>query len=409
MKKTILVILIAVSMLFAFTACDNSIPTYKDVSYITITQNSDFVKGMDLDSSKFTVNVYNTDNSVSQLDGNGVVVAATGSAWKATADTNKVTATVAGKEASYTVKMYAPEGFEFSGVPALAVYADEGAASGNVVVPADDLKWDAADITGITASVSYNGGEKMTISYEEAAKLTDFEAFVVNAASIEKDKSYDVVIRTSAEPAAYIATGVKATGIEAPVQNPTTFVEADLVSIKSVALAANKTVWYGEEADDAAAKYVVTGVDKYGNEGTVTGAEIVFVQKNESLSTLATKDSVTVFVTANDKDGNTLTYTTTVTPKDYVDSITATAAADYKPANYTQIEKGKITVMGKLASESTATVKITDFKLSSDYVTAENRSSITVTFAGTAAYPVQDGIAETTTVNIPAPSTGSEG
>ena len=412
MKKVFIGVLAAL-MLFAFTACEQTMPTYKNVSYITITQNEDFVQGMDFDASKFSVNVYSTDGSVSTLDGNGIVTEDKDAKWSSTATTNKVIATVSEKPASYTVTMYAPEALKLNGVPALAVYTDAEAASGNVVVPADDLKWDEADITGITGTITYNGNSTITMSYRELANFLGFRAFVVdnNKAAIVKGQSYDVLIRYDAtgdlSEQETMETGIKATGVDAPTQNPTTFTESKLVSIKSVALGTDKTVWYGETATAAAAKYVVTGVDEYGNERTVTGATVSFIKDNAAISSeLETKDTLTVFVTATDKDGRTLVATTTVAPKDYIESISVTVASDYKPANYTIIDTNKLTVKGKWASESTASAEITasEYKLNSSYVTPSNRSALTATFYGNTAKPVQDSATGVTSDAFTIPS-----
>ena len=73
MKKTILVSLIAVAMLFAFTACEQSMPTYRNADYITVSQNTPIIKGEDFSASDFDVTVHYTDGSTSVVNGNGIV------------------------------------------------------------------------------------------------------------------------------------------------------------------------------------------------------------------------------------------------------------------------------------------------------------------------------------------------
>ena len=120
MKKVFIGVLAAL-MLFAFTACEQQMPTYREVSYITISQTGDFVTDQDFDASKFQVNVYGTDGNVTTLEGNGLVTPV-----MTTEDpaewTYEVKATVAGKEAKYTVTPYTIEGWQVNGLPSLEVY-----------------------------------------------------------------------------------------------------------------------------------------------------------------------------------------------------------------------------------------------------------------------------------------------
>ena len=78
MKKVILVAMVAVSMLFAFTACDNSVPTYKNADYITVSQNTPFIEGQAFNAANFDVTIHYTDGSTSVVNGNGLVKA---TAW----------------------------------------------------------------------------------------------------------------------------------------------------------------------------------------------------------------------------------------------------------------------------------------------------------------------------------------
>lgn len=75
MKKSILIGALAVMMLFAFTACEQQMPTYKEVSYIEVEQTGDFVIGQVFDASKFTVTANFTDGSSSVVKGASVALA----------------------------------------------------------------------------------------------------------------------------------------------------------------------------------------------------------------------------------------------------------------------------------------------------------------------------------------------
>lgn len=75
MKKSILIGALAVMMLFAFTACEQQMPTYKEVSYIEVEQTGGFVIGQVFDASKFTVTANFTDGSSSVVKGASVALA----------------------------------------------------------------------------------------------------------------------------------------------------------------------------------------------------------------------------------------------------------------------------------------------------------------------------------------------
>ncbi len=63
MKKFITIAL-AVAVLFSFAACQNQVPTYKNVDYITIEQTGDILIGKNaLDPSKYTVTAHYTDGT----------------------------------------------------------------------------------------------------------------------------------------------------------------------------------------------------------------------------------------------------------------------------------------------------------------------------------------------------------
>ena len=74
MKKYFIGVLAAL-MLFAFTACEQQMPTYKEVSYIEVEQTGDFVIGQVFDASKFTVTANFTDGSSSVVKGATVALA----------------------------------------------------------------------------------------------------------------------------------------------------------------------------------------------------------------------------------------------------------------------------------------------------------------------------------------------
>ena len=75
MKKTILVSLVAVMMLFAFVACEQTpIEMPKTVISASIRQEGTFLVGQPFDASKFVVDVTYSDGSVVPLTGTNVTV-----------------------------------------------------------------------------------------------------------------------------------------------------------------------------------------------------------------------------------------------------------------------------------------------------------------------------------------------
>ena len=103
-KKSIFVVALAALMLIAFTACEQQMPTYKNVSFITVSQLNDVIIGQPFDASNYEVTVHYTDNSTEVFPGNGRVTtestdftkaydvtAAIGSGTSAVSDTIEVT------------------------------------------------------------------------------------------------------------------------------------------------------------------------------------------------------------------------------------------------------------------------------------------------------------------------------
>lgn len=75
MKKSILIGALAALMLFAFVACDNSTPgfSFKDVSYVTIEQNKDYIDGETPTAAGFSIVVNYTEGEPVVLNGAGNV------------------------------------------------------------------------------------------------------------------------------------------------------------------------------------------------------------------------------------------------------------------------------------------------------------------------------------------------
>ena len=167
MKKSILIGALAVMMLFAFTACEPQTvawPSSKDVSYLTIEQVKDFIKGDTATDDGFAVIIHYTDDTISDpisgvakvQDDNKTVKAAITFSGDTT-PTNAIDATVA----------FAPvTGVEITGVD---MEADDPVVNAKVVL-------------------SYANGSK-TFDYDEVV-LT--YAYKVAGKDVEKDDLADL-------------------------------------------------------------------------------------------------------------------------------------------------------------------------------------------------------------------------
>ena len=217
MKKVFIGVLAAL-MLFAFTACEQQMPTYREVSYITISQTGDFVTGQAFDASKFQVNVYGTDGNVTTLEGNGLVtpVMATDdpTEW-----TYEVKATVATKEAKYTVTPYTIEGYQVNGLPSLEVYKSKS----GIVVAAT-----AAGTYTIDVNAVYDGGKTMPF----ASQKVELEAtdLVIDELSI---KETSVTVGTVYDVYANSVKVATATGVAAPTAAEFDHYEFEITSTES--------------------------------------------------------------------------------------------------------------------------------------------------------------------------------
>ena len=69
--KSILVMVLAALMLFSFTACEQQMPTYKEVSYISLSQAKDILKGQTFTGDMVNITVHYTDGSSETVSGAG--------------------------------------------------------------------------------------------------------------------------------------------------------------------------------------------------------------------------------------------------------------------------------------------------------------------------------------------------
>ena len=104
MNKKILVGLIVAMMIVAgFTACDNSVPTYKTVNYISMAQVKDVLYGQAFTGDMVEITVHYTDGSVETVSGAGYA-----SGTNSDTDAFNVNASYAGETAQISVTPVAP-------------------------------------------------------------------------------------------------------------------------------------------------------------------------------------------------------------------------------------------------------------------------------------------------------------
>lgn len=159
MKKSILIGALAVMMLFAFTACEQTPIDVigKEVSFISVQQTGDFVEGQPFDASKFDL-VVNYKNSAAPDVVNGVGYVAEGSDWDTTGEVTINFLNLS--DFTYYATIYEIEGIKVV-VPEDPSYTN------------DDLANSCADIKEtLDVSVIYDGDKELPIAAADYT-LTD--------------------------------------------------------------------------------------------------------------------------------------------------------------------------------------------------------------------------------------------
>ena len=126
--KSVLVVAFACAMLFAFTACENSVPVYRTVDYISLAQVQDVIKGQPFDGSMMNITVHYTDGYSETVSGAGYVLAADG------VDTSKafsVSGSYAGSEpVKYTITPVDPVSAVITAEDVTSIAANPSAPDG---------------------------------------------------------------------------------------------------------------------------------------------------------------------------------------------------------------------------------------------------------------------------------------
>ena len=201
MKKSITVIALAAMMLFAFTACEQKMPSYQQVEYVTLAQTQDFIAGQALSADAFEVTVHYLDGSVATYPGTGRVSFTKGENTPATIAEEGVTANVTiakDYSDSITVKYLEPEAITATVEVAdvTKVYLSEGQTATR---PSDPIK---VTVTGATVTA---GNVSWTLSAEE---LVSVEASTITLTAEEKTTAgtYTKETTVSYEDLEYVTT-----------------------------------------------------------------------------------------------------------------------------------------------------------------------------------------------------------
>ena len=408
MKKVFIGVL-AVMMLVAFTACEQ--PTIKypaNVSYITIEQTGDFIEGQTFKASNFAVYAHDTNGDSTVVPGANVTLSTkdvtkleAGETYTAHAELK-----VAGETGNLTADLdftaYAIESYTFTGVPALVAYVNDSDAGYVYATTAEAMTASeyAAAVNAITVSVTYNGTSTMplTLTATEKAQLISSLCVVNELGQKVTDDDFKVgttyalavgatkVGGEDSTPA--IATNLTATGVAEAPEGPASFNEAKIVSIK-ISHPTTDVVYYGDTLAEHDEDFVVVATDENGltkeYKGDDTKVSLLYVQNGKAVADYSTTSAVTVYATVQGMNGA-ITDSTSVTPTDYINDISVEVDKNYKPAEFTQLDKSKITVKGRLASagegtdpeDYTVAISTNNFSVNVGILTTENAQSVTV-------------------------------
>lgn len=308
MKKTILVALIAVAMLFAFTACEQQIPNMlpDDVNYIAIEQTADAVEGQAFDPALFNVVVYSSNPNVgpTTVPGTGYVSLVGGGKTYKVGD--KVQAEYAGVKASeLNVSVAEVVDVKVEGFPESVV---QGAAM---------LK-----TSTLTASVTLSNGSELELAADDYTIWYD-----VNAAVTAEDAEGTPVtakvffdLPTSGDPV--LSKTVANLKVTRDTSNDPKAIEKD-------------------EVTKLAVEWTITGVD--GKTRTADTAEIT-VYAGESVSYKLYGDI------ADNKTNRPLYELTSADYKLSLDTLSAVIGTSFGPDNITNVKVGETTVKAYTAN-----------------------------------------------------------
>ena len=366
MKKSISAILVAALMLFAFTACEQQMPTYKVPTGLTIsTTKTDYIVGEVLDPSTFSGVVRYSDGSSDNLTGSelsfaGLTAIAEGE--------NTITVNyggVTGKEATVVSATATVYGYKITDVVLgnLPTTVAQATSAGDAKQPL------SAD--GVTVTVTYNGQTKELAAGSYALTLS------ANTTAVTKENEDGVNISANLDVlnGESLASNVKMTTGKIVVtayvdDDPDKVFDASTITSIEVGYlddddefaTADQVVYYGDSTNI----FAVQATDAKGNKQVLTSGYTIQVE-NGDLNTLEETDVVAI-LTENPKIKS---EAYPVTPKNYVVSIVAEMAKDQTIADKTSTSDSSVasavTVTATLAAPDALTSSKTKSLTADEY------------------------------------------
>lgn len=193
-KKSILVMVLAALMMFAFTACENNVPSYQAVQYVTVAQVADIIEGQTPYAEAFEVTVH-------YLDGTTDVFPGTGRVKFGTEGSNKTaTATIAEQDDTVIVKFVKPEAITVTAtVGAQTVSYTEGelpdfdieATVTAATITAGNASWelDDTELANVEATAVLAGANRKIVGTHTSALKVTFDG-----ESIATSSTVDIVV-----------------------------------------------------------------------------------------------------------------------------------------------------------------------------------------------------------------------
>lgn len=399
MKKTILVSLIAVAMLFAFTACDSA-PTWSNatVSDVSLSSSPDYLTGEVVDPSQVILAVTSVDGKVTTRSASGAIAVGT------VADSTKaLSVNIGGETFSIYLPVYNPEGLIIDGTA--SKYTQVKGSQAQAALNGEGV------LDGITYTVEYAKGTKeVPATAVTGVTVATDTANVVGPAKVRLSDSADVKVYTTSIAKDDITIQNWNVTITNAVTPPATEFDADLTRKIDVALDENQKLWYDDTATEAIAKFVITATDANDFTDEVEGSvyivkDGVSVTGDTELNTTKNIDVYATYVA----DGKTFSAKISVPVNDYINAIRATLPENYTVADFGTLDTTKITVKGRLAScatqtgtdEKEFTETITDFDVNNTLMTGSAARTVTVSTT----YKVQNPETPLTfSLNVPAPT-----
>ena len=290
MKKVFIGVLAAL-MLFAFTACEQSMPSYKQVEYVTLDQTQAFIEGQPLTAEAFSVTVHYLDGSQDVFPGIGRVTFADSTSANASAVSTAESgvyakATVAGESDIIGIKVVEPTAFTATVTAKDVTRTYEQVGSTDGYAPKEvtvNFTVTGATLTGEeNASWTLTATEAATkIKVPNDVKLTSEEQ--VEVGTVSKEVTLSLKDNESIEYTTTVSVNVKANTADPHDPEYEANVTPDTISKNEVTKLG--VVWVAGVVDDdfkptnegaTPAKYDLEDVDTTGTHTIQVGETVEF-------------------------------------------------------------------------------------------------------------------------------------